>query len=334
MDMKLLPMLFFLGSAAAFAQESPLRPACQAKLPEVAGEGRGIAGLDGWWYSKGEIPHLIAGKFWGPEAALVSQATRPDAKDPLPAILDFKAQCDKAGVKLLLVPIPPKAVIYPEGLDAALKPGGGGKLDPFHHAFYTLLAKEGVSVLDVTEAFIAARDSTPVYCKTDSHFSPAGARLVARLVSDALAPSLDGLPSHRASFTEREDTLQIKGDLDAPESESLPIWFVKQNVDGAEVPVEPARESPVVLMGDSHTLVFEDGGSMHAVSAGLLAHLSRDLGFPLDRVGTQGSGTSAPRITLLKRKDNLAGKKAIVWVFTARDFTANTDGWRLIPVIR
>ena len=103
--------------------------------------------------------------------------------------------------------------------------------------------------------------------------------------------------------------------------------------DGRRAPVD-WRESPILLLGDSHTLVFHAGEDMHGTGAGLADQLALELGFPVDVVGVRGSGATPARINLLRRKDNLAGKKLVIWCFSAREFTEATGGWRLVPVIR
>ena len=45
------------------------------------------------------------------------------------------------------------------------------------------------------------------------------------------------------------------------------------------------------------------------------------------------AGATPARINLLRRKDNLAGKKLVIWCFSAREFTEAAGGWRLVPVI-
>jgi alginate O-acetyltransferase complex protein AlgJ len=86
-------------------------------------------------------------------------------------------------------------------------------------------------------------------------------------------------------------------------------------------------------VGDSHLLVFHAGGDMHATGAGLADRLAQRLGAAVDVVGVRGSGASPSRIALLRRGDGLAGKKAVIWLMTAREFT-ETQGWRLVPVVK
>src|SRR5437762_9982012 len=40
--------------------------------------------------------------------------SKPESADPIPAIVDFREQLKKRGIDLLLMPVPPKAAIYPE----------------------------------------------------------------------------------------------------------------------------------------------------------------------------------------------------------------------------
>ena len=113
--------------------------------------------------------------------------------------------------------------------------------------------------------------------------------------------------------------------------ETLALRFVRGR-DGAAV--APSRESPLLLLGDSHTLVFHAGGDMHARGAGLPDQLALELGFPVDLVGVRGSGATPARINLARRKDGLAGKKLVVWTFGARELSEAAQGWAKVPVVR
>src|SRR5438477_9405006 len=72
------------------------------------------AGVDGWLFFAGELRLLSLGRFWGDEAPKVSRAHKPELADPIPAIVDFQKQLTARGIDLLVVPVPPKAAIYPE----------------------------------------------------------------------------------------------------------------------------------------------------------------------------------------------------------------------------
>ncbi len=101
--------------------------------------------------------------------------------------------------------------------------------------------------------------------------------------------------------------------------------------------IEANPKSPVVLLGDSSSLVFHAGADMHAVGAGLADQLTAELGFAMDLVAVQGSGTASARINLLRRSSSdpnyLKAKRLIIWCFVARDFTESQE-WKKVPIAK
>ncbi len=325
---------------AAFRAACAARAATADKANQIAVVGKG-----GFLFLARELRHVGVGKFWGAEAKRVSKATNPASADPLPAILDFKKQLDKAGIELLVVPVPPKVIVYPDLLSAKLVAGKGGppRLDTAHQAFYALLRKQGVKVLDVTEGLTALRGSKAgePYCRGDSHWSGAGCELAARRIAAEIKdrPWLKGVP--RLKLVGERKRVTVEGDLarsreeDLDRSEALALRFV--GVKGEGTPVAPDRRSPVVLLGDSHNLIFHSGGDMLAKGAGLPDQLALELGFAVDLVGVRGSGATPARVNLLRLaradKKYLGGKKLVVWCFSAREFTESA-GWQKVPIVK
>lgn len=300
---------------------------------EAATEGRSVVeGFEGWLFLVNELRHLGAGPFWGDAAQSASRATRPDARDPLPAILDFHAQLAALDVELVLVPVPPKALVYPDFISEAV-PLTDHRADIHHQIFYERLRAEGVRVLDLTDRFKRGDhpEYGPLYCRQDSHWSGAGCIVAAELIAEMIRPMLKELAPR--SFDVRKEELEIRGDLwhmlGEPERprERIALRVVEQ--------AEPTPDSPVLLIGDSHTLVFHAGGDMHARRAGLADQLAVDLGIPVDLIGVRGSGATPARINLFRRAqrdpDVWEAKQVVVWVFSAREFT-ETDGWRKVPI--
>jgi alginate O-acetyltransferase complex protein AlgJ len=315
----------------------------QSKTAEKAGRSA-IVGMDGWLFFAPELRALSVGKFWGDQAAKVSRSSNPQYADPLAAIVDFKDQLHKSGIELLIVPVPAKAVVYPEkisklGTDADATTSS--HLDSSHQEFYELLRKRGIDLLDLTPRFIEERHEAgpPLYCKTDTHWSGRAVDLAAQAIESHIQgrPWLKDVPKSRYSSKSRE--VEITGDLARmvdeanPAKENVPLTFIGTERGDGLVSVEPSRDSPVLLMGDSHTLVFHDP-ELYARGAGLPDHLALRLGFPVDLIGIRGSGATTTRIELLRRRDNLKGKKLVIWCFSFREFTESTTGWRKVPVIR
>lgn len=306
-----------------------------------------VVGRDGWLFLGPGLRHLsVAEPFWGASAAKVSRAARPEYADPLPAIVDFKTQLDALGIDLLVVPVPDKAVIYPDALDASIRPGRP-RLDAVNASFYAVLRDKNVAVLDLTPAFLAEREASPppgqpLYCRTDTHWSPRACVLTAELIAKVAAGRPWLADVKKTAFVREPRTIEITGDLaralpetaDRP-SETLTLRVIAAPGPAATRPVADDRDSPVLLLGDSHCLVFHVGGDMHAESAGLADQLTAELGFAVDVLGVRGSAATAARASLYRRAQAdpqyLARKKLIIWCFAAREFT-EAQGWRKWPV--
>jgi len=309
-----------------------------------------VPGVDGWLFFAPEFRSLTAGPFWGEHAQKVSRANNKRFADPLEPIVDFHRQLKGAGIRLLVVPVPAKVAVYPERLAKNLSFGPVRKdnkslpprIDTHHLAFHKLLAARGVEVVDLLPVFLAHRHDRrgPLYCKTDTHWSGRGVALAAATILGKLDDPawLRSLP--RLNSATRIRPFTITGDLarmlnpDKPVRETLTLTFLgKSNNGGRPIPTPLSRTSPVLVTGDSHTLVFHDP-TLHAAGAGLPDHIAAGLGIPVDLVGVRGSGATATRISLLRRKDNLKGKKLVIWCFSIREYTESFSGWRKVPVIR
>ena len=202
-----------------------------------------------------------------------------------------------------------------------------------------MLKDEGVAVLDLLPVYLEHRADKDglFYCKTDTHWSGRGLALAAEQIAKQVQdrPWLKDLA--RSKYESQTHAVEITGDLarilneKTPVQESLPLTFV--GTGEGRTPIPPDRDSPVLLIGDSHTLVFHDP-TLHARGAGLPDHLAMQFGFPVDLIGVRGSGATTTRIELLRRRDNLKGKKLVIWCFSFREFTESFTGWRKVPVIR
>lgn len=325
-------VLFAAGGVASRGDEAEaFRERCAAQAAE--GDSLAVPGTDGWAFLRAELRHLGVGPFWGVEAAKVSRA-KPAQADPLPAIVDFHEQLAARGIALVLMPVPCKAAIYPDQLGVAAT----GRVDAAAREFYAALAAKGLAVLDLGDGFLAAKadDATagPVYCRTDTHWSPRGSEIAAAALAKRIkevAGAAGWLSAAPGGFTAATEERSVAGDLTpGSEPEILPARVVSTK-DG---PTED-KASPVLLLGDSHVLVYHAGGELHGTDAGLADQLALELGLPVDVIGVRGSGATPARINLLRRAKPdpayLAGKKVVVWCFAAREFT-ESSGWALVPL--
>ena len=331
----LLSVLILVGFPNFTAAETEL---FIQSLAEKAAEAEAqqttvVSGEEGWLFFAPELRTMSIGQFWGDAAQHVSRASNPEFADPLPAILDFKAQLDKAGIELIFVPIPAKATIYPEMISE--HGTVTARTDEYHLKFYDILREHGVNVLDLTPIFLKNRftDAGPVYCKQDTHWSGQGCVLAAAAIAEAISTPVWAAEIPKRDIETETRTISITGDLwrdlgdENLQKEQLRLTHIKDGV-GASW-----RASPVVLLGDSHNLVFHAGADMHAQGAGLPDQLAYQLGFPVDVVAVRGSGATPSRLNLYRRRDNMKGKRVVVWCLSVREFTEG-QGWRKVPIIR
>ena len=328
-----LSLLFSAGLLFAGAQ---LRDVALSLVDKNEGQSV-VEGADGWLFLKDELVHVSAGRFWGEDAVNVSRSKKKEYADPLPAIVSYSEALAAEGITLYLMPVPPKTLVYPDKLVGGTIPEGVEEERALYTEFYKQLSDNGVKVIDLLPELTLHSAEKDVYCKTDTHFSGVGVALFAAEASKILRAEswYDSVP--KEEFNKVDQNISIVGDLTQmlgkENGEDLPMSIVTSKDSGAAVASD--EDSPVVLLGDSHTLVFSVGGDLHAKGAGLFDHLSADFGFPLDLLGVRGSGITPARVKLFQRSkknpDYLKGKKAVIWCFTAREFTG-TGGWREIPV--
>lgn len=301
-----------------------------AKLVEQA-EANGeatIAGTDGDLLLVKELRSLSAGKFWGAEAQSASRAPKQDRRDPLPAILDYHKKLQAAGIEWVFVPVPAKVAVDPSVVPGA--PKVDGRIDVQCVAFYDELRKAGVPVLDVLPALreLLAQGKRS-HCKTDTHWTPAACEVVARLLREQVAAQAWYAAAPKVDYVTAPATIEVTGDMAAMRSaatsaESLSLLVVEGS--------SAAKDSSVLLMGDSHCLVYHSGGDMHAEHAGLPDHLMQQLHMPIDVLGVRGSGATPSRVDAF-RGNRFDRKKSMIWCLTAREFTEG-QGWALVPVKR
>ena len=265
--------------------------------------------------------------FWKlPDAA-------PDGPGSLKVVLDFHQQLAEKGIPLLFVVVPRASTLFPDletGLPYNWEQTGpvNGPVDDWCQALRT----EGVHVLNLTPQLLAQRFTTaqdgksyPVYLPNDSHWSPFGAQLAAKVTSDYIRDN-DLLSAEIANFIEpehREVPISHRGDLaDLMRSNGI----TDLDVDTIAFPVEPApvnTGSQVQLLGDSLTRIFADNRSSYG------DHLKARIGAQWDTIAPNAGVSTARRI--FSRKLDMDEIDLVIWE-VAEEFLAMPKMWRLIPM--
>ncbi len=316
--------------AAAFAE------AAAAKVAEKPN----VQGADpAWFFLVRELKQMGLGKFWEKNWAEIAQ----NQSDPLPSMVEFHGLLQAKGVELIIVPVPAKASLYPDKLDASFAPGDPWPLTPFLEK----MRAAGLNVIDLEPVMRQRREAQPaekLWCAQDAHYTPLACEIIAGLVKAEIEKG-EWYAAHPKEELLRSDPapLEIVGDqIKGSEwegkvaKETLTVRYAGRAAGDRVDPVAPDPASPVLLMGDSHTLVFQEGasGGMHAKGAGLFDQLSVECGFPIDLVGVRGSGLVQARrnlfMTATQTPDYWVNKKVVVWVFSVREFTQSFD--KIIPI--
>jgi alginate O-acetyltransferase complex protein AlgJ len=200
--------------------------------------------------------------------------------------------------------------------------------------FFEKLRAAGVTVVDLEPVFQKARVQDKVYCEQDSHWSP----LACRLAADEICklPIAQKLFAVRNLVPRAGDEIAVSGDL----ADALPgAVSGKEQITVFKAAAQPqpaGDESSVLLIGDSHTVVFsEPAGTIrhHSIGAGLRDHLQASLGTSLAVATNASSGADAARALVARKAQSnpsfWEGKKLLIWCFAAREFTQGR--WREIP---
>jgi alginate O-acetyltransferase complex protein AlgJ len=322
------------GRAAAFAEAAGKRV---AEKPNIQGDD------PAWFFLVRELKQMALGEFWKKPWTDTAQ----NKTDPIPSMVEFHELLKAKGVDLIIVPVPAKASIYPDKVDATFAPGDPYPLTPL----LDQLKAKGLNVIDLEPQLRQRREAQPaekLWCEQDAHYSPLTCQIIAGLVKTELAKA-DWFAAHPKQALKRGEPaeLEITGDqIKGSEwdgqvaPEKLAVQYAGRDQAGTIEPVEPDPASPVLLIGDSHTLVFQEGasGGMHAKGAGLFDQLGVECGFPIDLVGVRGSGLVEARKSLYRaaspNPDYWTTKKAVVWVFSVREFTQSFDNLISIPIER
>ena len=348
------PLLDHLHSSEKSLESVPyakwLQQQTQWLLTRFGGEGsrKSYVGNDGWLYYQPELAALTG---YGPRRREPFSPMKDPSVGKLrtarECVLEYAAQLKERGVKLMMVPIPVKATLYPEPITGAQTSGrrsavtyheemeGAGEA-PLFHPEEALLHDEfrhaGIDVVDVVPAMLQLRErKKQVYLQQDTHWTFDTMQLIAKALADHIRkehPSLaakeptDMVSPRAFEGSSYGDLVKLLG---LGDQQSLFTEEQQTLVALPEMVSDPKSE--VVLMGDSFVNIYDDPGlgfappgSTAKLASGFAQHLALYLGRSLDVIAINGGGATDVRRELARRPDDeVRAKKLVVWVFSARD---------------
>jgi alginate O-acetyltransferase complex protein AlgJ len=286
-----------------------------------SGAGHSVAGTEGWLFLQPELTHLSKGPL-----------TATSAAPAIAAITQYHEALKAQNVNLIVLPVPAKAEIYPDKLDASLAPDScKGR----QNEFITTLQKAGVTVIDLAAAYHSQRATdrkSLLYCLRDAHWNPTGIQLAVDL---ALKEIKDSSWFKPALALKDPAVLEITGDL-MKTPETIKLGNEKISLVQTKDILPPSNQSPAVLVGDSHTMVFSTGANegFHCQGAGLLDLLQAKVGQPFMLVANNGGGAQMARVQLARKAKAEPGfwtkKKVVIWCFSIREVTETQ--WKPVPI--
>ena len=329
----------------ALESRSAVKQAVQPRLQELltataaVGNDRAVPGDSGWLFYQPGLDYVTGPGFLDPALLRIRAARMLDRDrvaeaqpDPRPALRALHDDLARAGIRLVLVPVPDKAAVEGRHLARASDNPKRAVTNPDWPRFSADMRAAGIDVFDVPQP----TDDGPAYLAQDTHWTPRYMEDVAQALARVLVPQLpaaSGVALHAEPATVRRvgDLVDM---LRLPAGQRL---FAAQEVDVSRVVVQtdtswtPRGDSVVLLLGDSFTNIYSDAAMGWGESAGFAEHLSLALGRPLDVLAENGGGAAALRLSLARAENRkrLAGKRIVIYQFAMRDLVG--QHW---PVVR
>jgi hypothetical protein len=316
------------GSWDTWAKKlDPVRDAAKKHLTRVKGDAQAVAGAHGFLFFKRSLEYAGSGDL----------EKQRKGKNPLPVIVEFKQALAARGVDFLFVPVPTKLEIFPDELEPKLRPFAGKVIQPFARKLAQRLAASGVEVVDLVRPLLAARAAEkpgeePLYQRQDTHWSSRGLEVAAKVLAARVKeyPWYAELAKHARRYSTRPASFQRFGDLHSRLPESEQARFKPESLVGRQVldergtPYEDDPDSPIVILGDSYTGVYQLTDVEHA---GVSAHLAKNVSYPVDLVMSYGGGPNVRNKLMRRGAADLSSKKVVIWIMTARDLYDYWEDW-------
>ena len=308
-----LVVALFVCAACSRAADPELVERFRVTCARLAAEAEAVntsvvTGRDGWYFAAAEIAAL--GGAAPPSAAAAT------------AIAAHAERLRGNGIELVVAPVPPKGIVYPDRLAPELDvPIPVRRLDATLQAAYRDLRARDVRVVDLTEAFIRDRfhHEGPLYCRHDSHWSGVGcvvaAEVIAAAVRDSGAVEVPPAQAYGLAWF----TTPIQGDLAQDLPEPLPREEIRargliEPEDPGLAPAVRTGETAIAIAGDTHALVFHGGEPYHARGAGIADQLAFEFRQPVTLHANEASASSMDAWELPALG---ARTRAVVWIFAA-----------------
>jgi hypothetical protein len=304
-----------------------------AECGKIAEAGGAISGKDDWLFESTELLRVSRIGTTGVATA---------------AIADYAQQLRSRGIDLILVPVPPKAFVYPDkisrGTKVPMKDKRPVRLDSVIKGSMDSLSAKGVKVVDLLPVLIAHREDKAgiTFPRTSGTWSPYGVQLAVTEIAAAVRASKAGGRGSVTGITSEMQTMNFVGSLALESAKAKPEVLAGSRIgritDGKLRSLSfNTSGGSLLLMGGSDILAWREANNPQG-SSGAFCSLAEQLAAELqmipDVLANSGDGRNSPRLRILRERTNgrgmLGSTRAVVWVIPALDLT--DINWQRVPL--
>lgn len=308
------------------------------------GNKKAVVGRQGFLFYEPGVRHLAGPGFLDTDfVSSREKAARDEGEanlhaDPRPAIRAFQQALARRNIRLVLFPVPDKAMLQPAELHGRSQNGVG---EPARNRdwprFVRELRADGVLVFDPLAGHSSA--AAPRFLIQDTHWTPGWMQSVAGDLAEFLRREVKLAPLPKRAFTRSPQRVARVGDivdmlkLPADQRVFQPQQVTVQQVaDESGNAWEPDPKGDVLLLGDSFTNIFSMEFMGWGGAAGFGPQLAVALERGVDVIAQNDSGAYATREALSRElasgEDRLLGKSVVVWEFAVRELSVGN--WKAV----
>lgn len=283
---------------------------------KVFNEGRPgvILGKDQWLYTDEEFDAVANGE--------------QNEADNLAIIEGVRDTLKKQGTQLVLAIVPAKTRLYPEHI-------GDTKPSALHtdlyQQFHAQMNQAGIIAPDLLAPLQGAKDKGQVFLRTDTHWTPMGAEVVAQQLSEAISQKTPLSGDPQTFVTEAKSSEPYKGDL----TNFLPLDPLFSNLLPKPDDLQQRSTNPAQTEGDGGDALFAD----NSVAVGLVGTsysanpnwnfagaLKQALHSDVVNYAEDGHGPILPMLKYLQTDAfKSSPPQVLIWEFPERYLPAHND---------
>lgn len=248
-------------------------------------------------------------------------------RDNLALIQGVRDQLAQHNVLLLLAIVPSKSRLYPEHVGDT--PISSQRKD-LYQRFHSAVRSADIAAPDLLGNLQAEKNSGQLFLRTDTHWTPLGADLVARQLSETVSRSLDLNGEPQEFVTQATKQKPLLGDLTSflplaplfehllPEPDQLQQYQTRaaDQVNGTDA-LFADSDMPVALVGTSYS-----ANPNWNFAGALRQHLQRDL----SNHAEDGQGPIVPMLKYLQSDEFAnATPQLLIWEFPERYLPMSND---------